>query len=86
MIRLTSTVRTVTNADGAALLDLRRGKLYRLNATGSVIAELLAHGTTQQDLRAELIRRCRSDPNEALMDVLEFIGCLSRDGLIEERN
>ena len=58
MLRLSEDLRTVTNADGGVILDLRKGKMFRLNATDAVIFELLVSGREEEQIVADLSSRC----------------------------
>jgi len=86
MMRLSSNTRTVTNADGGVMLDLRKGKLFRLNSTGAVILELLARGGTEESIAAELSRLCGVDCALASSDVHAFLAVLRSHGLLDEQD
>jgi Coenzyme PQQ synthesis protein D (PqqD) len=81
-IRTHDHVRSVADADGAVLLDLRRGKYFSLNATGVEIWQKLESGWSVADIDAHL-QQTRDLPASACHDVTAFIGQLRRAELID---
>jgi Coenzyme PQQ synthesis protein D (PqqD) len=84
MIRLSRTVRTVTHPDGGALLDLCAGKMFRFNATGAAILELLAFGNTEDRIVAKIGERCGVDGSLVSSEVHAFLVSLKNFGLVDE--
>ncbi len=83
MLRLSENLRSVTNADGGVILDLGRGQIFRCNATGAIVLELLARGFDQAELVSEFCRLCHVPSACALNDVRDFLATLSRLGLLQ---
>ncbi len=83
MLRLSENLRSVTNADGGVILDLCRGQIFRCNATGAIILELLARGLDQPQLVSEFSRLCKVPQACASDDVRDFLTTLSRLGLLQ---
>jgi coenzyme PQQ synthesis protein D (PqqD) len=83
MIRLTRNLRTITSPDGAVILDLRRGKMFRLNATGAMVIEHLIRGDAEPCIAAEISRRLRVDLAVASADVRAFLASLESRGLLD---
>ena len=83
-MRLSHNVRTVTNSDGGALLDLRAGKMFRLNTTGASIIELLTKGYTEDRIATEISVRCGVDGALVCTDVHAFLTSLKEHGLVME--
>src|ERR1700678_1994968 len=47
MYRLSNTVRSTHNQDGAIVLDVRQGQMFNVNIVGSRILELLKNASTE---------------------------------------
>lgn len=84
MMRLSENIRTVSNHDGGVVLDLRQGKMFRLNITGATILGCVARGWTEQRIAAEISNRCGIDGALAFSDVLAFLASLKKYGLLLE--
>jgi hypothetical protein len=82
MIRLPENVRSLSNADGAVLLDLRRGKIFRINPTGATILELLLRGYEKDRIAAELSERWGIDHQLAFADLQTFLDSLASNQLL----
>ena len=82
-MHLSKNLRTVTNADGGAVLDLHRGKMFRLNTTGAKILELLARGCTEESIAAEISESCGMDIGLVSVDVHAFLAALRTAGLLD---
>jgi hypothetical protein len=82
MMRLSENLRTVTNADGGVVLDLRKGKIFRLNATGAIIFELLVRGCDEEQIVADIGSRCGIAPTLASRDVRDFLNLLTSNNLL----
>lgn len=50
----TAHLRTMTNRDGAAVLDTRRGTIFTLNATGAQILQACERGETVETIATNL--------------------------------
>jgi hypothetical protein len=82
MMRLSENLRSVTNPDGGVILDLRRGKLFRLNPTGATILELLVRGYEEERITAEIGERYGVAPALVSTDVRGFLNSLASNGLL----
>ena len=56
MYRVSNTVRSTHNQDGAIVLDVRQGQIFNLNFVGSRILELLKSGYTESGIVDEIRR------------------------------
>jgi hypothetical protein len=81
-MRLSHNIRAVTNSGGGALLDLRAGKMFRLNTTGASIIELLTKGYTEDRIATEISERCGVDGALVCSDVHAFLTSLKEHGLV----
>ncbi len=86
MVRLSQNLRTVTNADGGVVLDLRKGKIFRLNATGATIFELLVRGYEEEQIIADISNRCGIAPALVSRDVQDFLNVLASNNLLCPQN
>ena len=83
MIRLSENVRKMTSPDGGSLLDVRRGKMFRLNATASAVVELLARGWEENRIALEISVRYGLELAPASAEVHEFLASLRNHGLLD---
>lgn len=83
MIRLSENLRTTRSADGAVLLDIRRGRIFRFNLTGSKILEMLRSGAEECDVVSMLVREFAADPVLAKSDTSAFLVSLRDNALLE---
>jgi hypothetical protein len=84
MIRLSQNVRTVTHPDGGALLDLHAGRMFRFNATGAAILDLLARGNTEEHIVTEIGARCGVDDALVSSEIHAFLVSLKNYDLVDE--
>jgi hypothetical protein len=82
-MRLSDNLQTVLTADGGVLLDVRRGKMFRLNPLGSKILELLKTGNSLPQIVEEISRECAISPVVVREDLEEFLRNLETCGLID---
>jgi len=82
MIRLSEHVRTVNSPDGGALLDLRQGRMYRVNGVGSMVLELLTVGNSEDVIAREISERCGVALDTAAADVRDFVASLRQNALL----
>jgi hypothetical protein len=54
MAHFSDTIRRISSADGAIVLDLARGTMFRLNLTGSKILDLLEQGVSPAKVAKQL--------------------------------
>ena len=84
MYRLSETVRSTHNQDGAIVLDVRQGQMFNLNFVGSRILELLKTGSTESAIVDQISREFGVNRDLAENDVREFLQNLKKSHLIEE--
>jgi hypothetical protein len=84
MYRVSDTVRSTHNQDGAILLDVRQGQMFNLNFVGSRIFELLSNGAAQSAIVDEISRIFDVSRDLAENDVEEFLESLKKYHLVEE--
>jgi hypothetical protein len=74
--------RSVHTADGGVVLDIDRGKMFSLNASGSAIFQLLEQGLSDDAIVDELVRRFTISPDLARTDLLDFRKSLETHALL----
>ena len=84
MYRVSDTVRSTHNQDGAILLDVRQGQMFNVNFVGSRILELLKNGYTESGIVDGIGREFAVSQDIAETDVREFIQTLKKCHLVEE--
>ena len=75
-------VRTTHGADGATVLDIHHGQMFRLNFVGSMILELSKQGMGQPEIAEQLVREFTIDRVTAEVDVREFLEALEKHHLV----
>jgi Coenzyme PQQ synthesis protein D (PqqD) len=84
MYRLSDTVRSTHNQDGAVVLDIRQGQMFNVNFVGSRILELLKSGSTETAIVDQISREFGVSRDLAENDVQEFLQGLEQSHLVEE--
>ena len=84
MYRVSNTVRSTHNQDGAIVLDVRQGQMFNLNFVGSRILELLKSGSAEPAIVDEISREFSISRDLAENDVREFLQTLKKRHLVEE--
>jgi len=84
MYRICETVRSSSNQDGAIVLDIRQGQMFKLNFTGSRILELLKQNSDESGIVDAISREFGIARDRAETDVREFILMLKNHRLIEQ--
>jgi hypothetical protein len=84
MYRVSDTVRSTHNRDGAIVLDVRRGQMFNLNFVGSRILELLKSGSAEPAIVHEISREFGISRDLAENDVREFLRNLKKCHLVEK--
>ncbi len=84
MYRVSNTVRSTHNQDGAIVLDVRQGQMFNLNFVGSRILELLKSGYTESGIVDEIGQEFGVSRDLAENDVREFLQTLKKCHLVEE--
>ena len=84
MYRVSDTVRSTHNQDGAIVLDVRQGQMFNVNFVGSRILELLKRGSAESAIVDEISREFDVSRDLAENDVREFVQNLKKWHLVEE--
>jgi hypothetical protein len=84
MYRLSDTMRSTHNQDGAIVLDVRQGQMFNINFVGSRILELLKTGSTESSIVDEISREFGVSRDLVDNDVRQFLQNLKRCQLVEE--
>lgn len=83
MYKISQTVRSTHNQDGAIVLDIREGQMFSVNLVGSRVLELLNSGTAQT-LIVNTISKEFGAPRELVAGgIEEFMKALKALHLIE---
>ena len=82
---LSEYVRSTHNQDGAIVLDIRGGRMFRVNLVGSYMLELVKQGCTESQIADQLSREFRIDRATVVRDLEAFLSSLETRGLIEAR-
>jgi hypothetical protein len=85
MYRVSNTVRSTHNQDGAIVLDIQQGQIFNLNFVGSRILELLKGGSTESAIIDQISREFGVSRDLAENDVRDFLQNLRKCHLVEER-
>jgi hypothetical protein len=85
MYRVSNTVRSTHNQDGAIVLDVRQGQMFNVNFVGSRILELLTSGSAESAIVDEISREFGVGRELAENDVRDFLQNLKKYQLVEER-
>jgi putative NADH-flavin reductase len=78
-----SHLHTVVDSDGAAILDMKRGLISTVNATGAFVWQALRRGETVSAVITNLVRETGEDVTTVERDVLDFIESLKEQHLLE---
>ena len=84
MYRVSDTVRSTHNQDGAIALDVQQGQIFNLNYVGSRILELVKTGSTESAILDQITREFSVSRDLAESDVREFLQNLKKCHLVEE--
>ena len=79
-------VRATHGPDGATVLDILHGQMFRLNFAGSMILELSKQGMGQPEIAEQLMREFRIERTTAEADVREFLEALEKHHLVTSQN
>ena len=82
MYKVCETVRANHGRDGAVVLDIQRGRVLRLNITGSFIFQRLQHGDPESAIIDGMSQRFCVSRDIAKTDVNEFLNSMEQEGLI----
>jgi hypothetical protein len=84
MYRVSATVRSTHNQDGAIVLDVRQGQMFNLNFVGSRILELLKSGSTESVIVDQISSKFGVSREHVENDLREFLQSLKKCHLVEE--
>jgi hypothetical protein len=85
MIRMSEHVRSTHNQDGAVVLDVLHGQMFRLNLVGSRILELLKQGYADNEITKQLSREFGVGRDVIASDLQEFLAHLEKHHLLSLR-
>lgn len=75
-------VRAIHSLEGATVLDILRGQMFRLNLVGSRILELLKQGSVESEIAETLAGEFGIERLAAEADVREFFQILEKHQLL----
>ncbi|HET6929237.1 MAG TPA: PqqD family protein [Candidatus Acidoferrum sp.] len=84
-MKLSDEVRSTHGQDGAIVLHIREGQMFRLNLVGSRILELLRSEQSESQIADVISREFSADHATVERDVQEFLAHLRTHHLIEVR-
>lgn len=85
MYRLSDTVRSTHNQDGAVVLDTQQGQMFNVNFVGSRILELLKSGSNESAIVDQISREFGVRRELVENDLWDFLHNLEKCHLVEER-
>jgi hypothetical protein len=85
IVKLSALVRSTHNRDGAIVLDVLPGEMFRLNFVGSRMLELLKEGRTEIQIADELSKEFGAARDAVAIDLHEFLMHLQKHHLLEFR-
>ena len=83
MPKLSHNLRTNYAPDGAVVLDIVRGRIFRLNPTGSRILQMIESGRAEEEITSMLVREFSANAMVAASDIGEFLANLKSHSLLE---
>jgi coenzyme PQQ synthesis protein D (PqqD) len=83
MFRISDQVRSTHNQDGAVVLDILHGEMFRLNLVGSRMLELLKQGHTETEIAEQVSQEFSVDREIVAADLHEFLAHLEKHRLLE---
>ena len=84
-MKLSEHVRSTHSQDGAVVLDILHGQMFRLNVVGSRTLELLKQGMTEAQIADAISRDSGAQREIVATDLREFLNHLERNHLLEIR-
>jgi len=82
-LKLSEQIRSTHDQDGAVLLDIRQGQMFRLNPVGSRILELLKLGYPESRITDEISREFGANRETVKSDLREFLTHLEKHHLLD---
>lgn len=80
--RIAAHVKSVVDADGAVLLDLKKGKYFSLNGIAAEIWGGIEAGLDHAAIEAHLARSYDAAPERLRADLESFMASLAREELV----
>jgi Coenzyme PQQ synthesis protein D (PqqD) len=77
-----SHLRATVSTDGAAILDVERGKISTLNTTGAYVWQALQRGENLETIVANLAHETGEQADRLKRDVMKFIDDLTKQHLL----
>jgi hypothetical protein len=84
-VKLAAQVRSTHTQDGAVILDILHGQMYRLNFVGSRMLELMKQGHTEEQITEELSQQFGVAHEAVATDLHELLAHLEKNHLLETR-
>ena len=81
-MRVSDEVRATHGPDGAIVLDIRHGQMFRLNPVGSRILELLKQGHSEEEVVSQLSQQFDMNRGLVAADLAEFLANLEKHHLV----
>jgi len=82
-MKLSEHLRSTHNQDGAIVLDILHGHMFRLNVVGSRMLELLKQGITEAQIADAISREFGAARETVATDLQEFLAHLQKHSLVE---
>lgn len=83
MFRLREQVRSTHNQDGAVVLDILHGQMFRMNMVGSRMLELLKQGHNETEIAEQVSQEFSVGREVVASDLHEFLAHLEKNHLLE---
>jgi len=81
-MKVSAELRSTHNHDGAVVLDIRHGQMFRLNLVGSRILELLKESRDETEIADQISAEFGAERDLVASDVREFLAQLERHQLL----
>jgi len=81
-MKVSDEVRATHGPDGAVVLDIRQGLMFRLNPVGSRILELLQQGHSEEEIVAQVSQQFDVSRDVVTADLTEFLANLEKYRLV----
>jgi Coenzyme PQQ synthesis protein D (PqqD) len=78
-------VRSTRSEDGAIVLDIDHGQMFRLNPVGALILESLGKGCAEAEIAREIACQYNISEEAASADIREFLQSLEAYKLVRVR-
>jgi hypothetical protein len=81
-MKMSEHVRSTHSQDGAVVLDILHGQMFRLNVVGSRMLELLNEGHTEREIAEQLSQEFGVGREIVAADLQEFLAHLEKHHLL----